>query len=397
MIKASKIFSDDEIIKIYNDEYIGEHVGGTSLQKKYGCEFYKDFKRLNLQMRDNHEKSRVNSCDVDYFKDIDSEQKAYWLGFCYADGYITRDTDYGALRFGLSIGEVDYKHSEKFKKAIGFTGPINEYSVTQGYKIGTKYNRIVVCDERFVLNLMSHGLVERKSNIMEPPTGIERGLMKHFIRGIQDANGSIIISKSKDDSTIDEYSIGFTGTESLLNWIQDFLIAEHAIPHRYELRKRKEEHIVTSFGFGGNRQVKKYLDYIYSDATIWLDRKYERYLSLCNLLDGLDENKRVNVCAYCGDSSSHEYDMWKHGGEYDGKILCHRHYLQLKNYGYIVPDKKEYCDICGGSHGGLRQLTPKWGPEWHGKTLCQLHYNQFIYKGIITDKRSWEEIHGVNK
>ena len=395
-IGVSKRFTDEEIINVYNEDYVKNHMGIPSLKKKYNYDFYDAFKKLNLEMRNNHEKSRKYTCNEDYFKDIDTEQKAYWLGFCYADGYLTRDSQYGSLKFGLSIGRVDYQHCVKFKEAIEFTGNINEYTVTQGYKIGTEYNRILITSEVFARNLMSHGLIERKSNIMNPPIGVPEELIKHFIRGFQDANGSIMIVRNKDNPDIPSYGISFCGTEPLLEWIQDYLVKEGAIPHKYKYKKRKEEHIVTAFNFGGNRQVKHYLGYIYDGATVWLDRKYDRYLSLCELIATVDmNNQRVNVCAYCGDTTSHEFDKWTHGGEYDGKILCNKHYTQLRKYGYIVPDKKTYCDICGGSHGGLKQLNPKWGREWHGKTLCQLHYNQFTYKGKITDARSWEEIHGV--
>lgn len=383
-MNARSIFTDEEIIRIYNDEYIEKHHGGTTLERKYGCSFYDDFHRLGLELRDNREKNRKYSCNTDYFKDIDTEEKAYWLGFMYADGYISHQQyDEDIKRFGISIMENDVKHLEKFSKAINSTYPINHYTVRQGYKIGAKYCRIVISDDMFARNLMNHGCIEHKSNIVEPPIGLPKIYEKHFIRGFMDANGCIARCETKSGSL--SFTIRFSSTESVLNWIQDHLIENNIIFRKYPLRKRKEEHIVTAFDFGGNYLTKMYLDYIYSDATVWLDRKHDRYLELCNLIYERNNNKRDNRCAYCGTTNSNEFILWTHGGEYEGKILCGKHYQQLVKYGRIIPDKKDCCDICGSSNGRLTHVGKKY-PKYHGSTLCLKHYNQLMYHGDIIDK-----------
>ena len=98
-----------------------------------------------------------------------------------------------------------------------------------------------------------------------------------------DANGSIAINKGKNNC-IDTYEIKFAGTDDILIWIMNHLIEENIISKRYPLQKRKKNQIVSAFDFGGNNLCLKYLDYIYQDATVWLDRKYERYLRLCTLI-----------------------------------------------------------------------------------------------------------------
>ena len=338
-------------------------------------------------MRNNQEKSRKYTCNSDYFKDINTEEKAYWFGFIYADGYITHPTDdsNGILRFGLSIMEGDFSHLEKFKSAISSDAAINHYTVERGYKIGAKYCRIIISDNRFAHNLLNHGLVERKSNIVEPPIGVPKELEKHFIRGFMDANGSIVQNKPSNGSTCDSYTIKWSSTESVLKWIMRHLIDNNILSHEYPLVKRKEEHIVTAFEFGGNYQVKKYLDYVYDGATVWLDRKHDRYLRLCKILEEREKNKRINKCAYCGTEDSSQFIIWTHGGEYDGKIVCGKHYQQLNKYGKIIPDKKDSCDICGNSTGKLLHVGSKY-PEYHGMTLCKKHYDQLISGRLIDNK-----------
>lgn len=223
---------------------------------------------------------RRYTCDSDYFKNIDSEQKAYWLGFCYADGFLTRK-EYGVLYFGISLNKQDIKHLYKFKEAIKSNAKILSYTVKQGYKVGTEYCRIIISDEAFVNNLIEHGMIEHKSNIMEPPKMLPEIYEKHFIRGFMDANGSVVINNTKYGPSFD---IKFVSTENVLQWIMNHLIRNQILQHDYPMRKRKEEHIVKGFSFGGNLLSKKYLDYIYDGATVWLDRKYERYLYLCDIL-----------------------------------------------------------------------------------------------------------------
>lgn len=48
------------------------------------------------------------------FSIIDNEEKAYWLGFLYADGYLT---DQGL--FGCALQEKDKAHLNKFLTFLG--------------------------------------------------------------------------------------------------------------------------------------------------------------------------------------------------------------------------------------------------------------------------------------
>ena len=48
---------------------------------------------------------------------------------------------------------------------------------------------------------------------------------------------------------------------------------------------------MSSLEFSGNVQVEKFLDIIYKDATVFLDRKHERYIELKELLTSRSEAK----------------------------------------------------------------------------------------------------------
>ena len=62
-----------------------------------------------------------------FFHCIDCEEKAYWLGFMFSDGYIVDKTGhgiYGQDCFGLNVQEQDKDVLEKFKQALHATNPI---------------------------------------------------------------------------------------------------------------------------------------------------------------------------------------------------------------------------------------------------------------------------------
>lgn len=276
-----KTWTKDEIVKIYNEEYIGRHIGCTTLSKKYNVYIYDQFKKYNLKLRNDFEKNRKYHCDSDYFKILDTEQKAYWYGFILADGCITSSSK-KANKLVISLQEADYKHLEKFNIAINGNYPIAHYSITNGFAIGTKYCRISVNNNKIANDLIALGCVKNKSNIAKPPYELPYELRKHFIRGYMDGNGSIAITKGKN-GRIDSYSIKFVSTDDILNWIMEHLLFDNVIKRKYPLYKRKKEQIVSTLEFGGNNLSLEFLNYIYKDATVWLERKYERYQSLLRL------------------------------------------------------------------------------------------------------------------
>ena len=55
------------------------------------------------------------------FETINSEEKAYWLGFLYADGYVGSNTNH--IELALQID--DAQHIQKFAEFINFTGKFN--------------------------------------------------------------------------------------------------------------------------------------------------------------------------------------------------------------------------------------------------------------------------------
>jgi len=273
----------EKIVEIYKTEYLnGDSAARLDEKHKVGGGYFSRwFKKLNLKTRGNEINSRKYSFNKNYFDNIDNQDTAYWLGFIYADGYIVSRQKHNNRALGISLAEKDKSHLEKFRKCIDGNTPIGTYR-SSGYS-NTKYCRLLLKDEDMIEKLISHGVLEHKTNILQPPN-VDEHLVPHFIRGYFDGDGSVWKQNNDKGKNI-QYSVGFTGTEELLSFVQNHLLAHNVIQRLYPLRKRKPHHTVVNFKFGGNHNSLRFLDYIYSGSNIRLDRKFEIYLDLKRLVE----------------------------------------------------------------------------------------------------------------
>ena len=104
----------DKIIEIYNNEYL-HGISTVKLGKKYNVSpayFCRWFNKLGLPIRSNKENSRKYYINHNYFEIINTEEKAYWLGFIYADGYVQSNRN--TKNIGITLSNIDYNHLIKF-------------------------------------------------------------------------------------------------------------------------------------------------------------------------------------------------------------------------------------------------------------------------------------------
>ena len=212
--------------------------------------------------------------DEDFFETIDTEEKAYWLGFMFADGYIVdHSNDYGQDEFGMSLAIDSIDAIEKFKKSIKATNPIR-YD-TSGECKGTNKQplcKIVMRSQKTVNDLIDKGCVKQKTAILEPPKHVPDELIHHFLRGFFDGDGSLIRSQRKNSNYVN-FSVDYTSTYPMIMWIFDHF-------KMGSICKENRREFIWYWKLGGNQQVIKFYHYLYDDATIWLDRKYNKFQEL---------------------------------------------------------------------------------------------------------------------
>ena len=210
--------------------------------------------------------------DSHYFADINTPEKAYWLGFLYADGYVTNIGRY-ALRINLQ--QDDAEHLKKFLKAIKATNTEIRYTKKiDGEKIyyGCYVN---ISDKDMVNDLIQKGCVPKKSLILSFPSEdiVPYYLISHFIRGYSDGDGSIYNTTSKKSDKL-FYWWHILGIKNFLTGIQKYLGLE-----RLQLEDRGN---YFSLNVGGNNVLANALMIIYKDSyeDIELTRKRNKFNDL---------------------------------------------------------------------------------------------------------------------
>lgn len=270
-IEKTLIFRDAVIHYIDNGRK-----SATKSAKEFGLppsDFCKYLKALGLQAINNQNRTKFNA---EIFDTIDTEEKAYWLGFIFADGGISKIPEPGKkvhYQFELSLASVDVEHLHKFNKFM-------EHE-SNNVKLGkVKLNGKVFERCRWIINnkhlwnqLNNLGCTPQKSLTLKFPN-IPDHLRRHFIRGYFDGDGSLGIYKTDYNPKI---MCSCLGTEDVLNGI----LRDTDLPRHFRNKKEHAEETL-SFEFVSEKCMR-FLNYIYKDSTIYLERKYNKYLDICRL------------------------------------------------------------------------------------------------------------------
>lgn len=226
-------------------------------------------KENNIKARCNSISSRKHSYNEKFFDVIDTEAKAYWLGFIYADGCVSeRNNIPSQLQINISI--KDKGHLVKFYKDLNHSdSPKIITSFTKGdYR---QYEIISIRNKKLVEGLLKHGVTPRKSFTTLFPYEIPKEMYRHFIRGYWDGDGSIIKNTHK------KY-LSFVGTPDFLKSIQEIYCLENpSLTKTKILISYKHKKPLAVLSKGGNNQAKLLADYLYKGATVYLNRKYNIY------------------------------------------------------------------------------------------------------------------------
>lgn len=217
-----------------------------------------------------------------FFDIIDTEEKSYWLGFIWGDGY-TQYRDKRGYTFKLELAKIDEEHLEKFKKSLKCDKKILRYYTKSSF--GTFLSsRFSLYKRHFVQVLRDkYGIISRRSDFSKIIENIPFHLHKHLLRGLLDADGSITyrVIKHKKCNRL-EWSIDLIGSDSVLDWYNDLLIKNNLTKSIYKRSVRHEgkDEGMSTIRITGNIIAENILDFIYENSNIYLDRKYRKYLKL---------------------------------------------------------------------------------------------------------------------
>ena len=254
---------DKDIIKPWKEgkslRYLADiyHTSRTTLSEK--------LKNLGYNIKNKQIESRISET---IFDSIDTEEKAYWLGFIYADGNIKTITKkIQTYTLNITLKNSDIEHLHKFN--IFMSGTVN---------IRQNTNSCVwaASNKHLWQTLNKYGCTPNKSLTLKfPDENIfkSKDLIRHFIRGYFDGDGCISYNKYKY-GIVPRCSV--LGTLQLVTKIAEYSNQNngliqlcHTAHDYYNLKLKKSESI-------------EFLHYLYDNCSIYLTRKYLRYKAFVN-------------------------------------------------------------------------------------------------------------------
>ncbi len=268
------------LINVIIDEYINTPENERSLTKlseKYGVKrqtISKYLKAQDIEVINYQNRCRINEHVFDV---IDTEEKAYWLGFLYADGNISSTGN----RFEMNLSVNDLDHMLKFKSFLNAESDIRfEEKILNGKKFNMC--RFSVRNKNLWNQLNNKGCVPCKTLVLKWPEEsifTNRNLIYSFIRGYCDGDGTIGIYNGKRGYI---FELSFAGTLEFLLGIQNFLGIIGCIS-KAVANGTPSKIFVLQYGALKARRVARLL---YENSIIHLDRKYDIYTKICRVEEG---------------------------------------------------------------------------------------------------------------
>jgi hypothetical protein len=249
--------------------YVEDRMSIRRIAKQVGCSITKVQKYLEREglTRSNLESKKILSQQSQYnstfFDIINTQEKAYWLGFFYADGYLRKD----GSTVQLTLAVKDLEHLQHF--ADVFHRKVAVYQRAPDKRTGKVYisSSCMISCAHLWNTLREKGIkqVNTLSGDISIFDHVTEELIHHFVRGFFDGDGTVYRNKSGG------LEFGFVGSMAFMQHLSEVLSVLVRLPPPKIGKNRK----LAAIRWSGNRRGERFKTWLYQDATIWLKRKRE--------------------------------------------------------------------------------------------------------------------------
>lgn len=256
-IKLETLISlyENNIPTVQIAEKVGTSISNVSQRlKKAGYIVIRDY------LKDRRIRTNKKKVDLEFFNTIDTKEKAYFLGIMYADGSVCKN------QFYLKLNDKDVL--DAFKECLKCEYEVKPVKNTKAYIL-------TISSKKMCADLIKHGCTPNKTRTIRFPK-LDKNLWSHFIRGFLDGDGCILVNRTLGTS-------GINFTSASLMFLKD--LEEVLTPYITHSHISKEKSDVWHLRCHG-KQILNILEYIYSDANIYMHRKYEKYKLLGSFKTG---------------------------------------------------------------------------------------------------------------
>lgn len=231
----------------------------------------------------NLKKDVTYTCNQDFFCEINSHEKAYWLGFIAADGCLYRRDGHKGM-ISISVNEKDVEILDNIKSDIEYEKPI--YFTEDSRREKTKMATLQIVSDTMFNDLLDIGIGVRKTFDLDLNRIFQKipyFLIPSFILGYFDGDGSIDIPA---DNAISKSHVRICGPIASLKSFKIFL-SEMGIDGTIYQDKRKYTQPFGELSFTNSTQKYLFLKLIYRANVKCLIRKKER---ADRFIKGIEEN-----------------------------------------------------------------------------------------------------------
>lgn len=242
---------------------------------------------------------RKYSINETFFDVIDTEEKAYFLGFLYADGY--NNTDRNSV--ALSLKEDDKEILEILNNFLQPNKPLQYVEIKTTNS--TNQYRLVIANKHISQKLVELGCDKAKTYSLMFPSEeqVPKYLVRHFVRGYFDGDG-----------WVGEKAISIVSTLNFCNSLAEILNQELNVNSYIRARHPERKNNIRMLELS-RKAARKFLIWIYKDSNIHLQRKHDRYLKQIEYEKSLSE---IRICSVDGCNKKHS-----------GNGYCRNHYYKF--------------------------------------------------------------------
>lgn len=201
------------------------------------------------------EYKRAYSVDDNYFEKINSQKKAYWLGWLITDGYVITklNTNRGICNvnsIGLKLQSKDRYVLEDFKKDLNTDISIKTIKDRKAFEYTNKITNKTVCikggeqaefhfsSAKMIQDLAKYGIHQNKTYDVTFPKELESKYYPGFIAGVISGDGCINIKLNHGKTYLLRCLIA--GTFDLIDNIKNILVKEIGVNPDKKVTKNKD-------------------------------------------------------------------------------------------------------------------------------------------------------------
>jgi hypothetical protein len=222
-------------------------------------------KQCGIKPRERSEAHRRYVVDESFFDVINTEERAYWLGFLTADGTIRENVVW------LALQERDIDHLYKFTSSLRSKHPI---TLKENTLEGEAYRcvQVSIGSTRLATALKRLGVAERKSFTVRPCEYVPDHLLSHYWRGVFDGDGYITRKVSRFLGAR-QWIIGLVGNREIVSGFETFM--QQCLDWKARVEPDKPASRIFKVRYNGVALPQAVLHVLYANATIFLERKYD--------------------------------------------------------------------------------------------------------------------------